>query len=79
MVLADLGGALDSVSASAIGDLHGEERTAHLPVIAYGAPDDFEELEEEREGRLSGDTLVVTDVAVLTHLDQLMERALHID
>ena len=50
--------------------------TTHIPVIAF-ADDTAEQL--QAAARQAGATLVVTDAAVLAHLPQLIEQALHAD
>ena len=75
LVLADLDGEGVEVK-KAIRELGASEETSHIPVIAYGVRDEPGELESVQK---AGATLVVTDAAVLAHLDQLMEQALHIE
>jgi CheY-like chemotaxis protein len=53
-----------------------DPETAHIPVIAF-ADDTAEQL--QAAARQAGATLVVTDAAVLAHLPQLIEQALHAD
>jgi CheY-like chemotaxis protein len=60
----------------AIRQLRGNTSTAHIPVIAYG-PASKTALQEE--ARTSGATLVVTDAAILVHLDQFLDQALQVD
>ena len=50
--------------------------TAHIPVIAV-APSTNEELQER--ARASGAKLVVSDNAIVAHLDQFLEQALQLD
>ena len=50
--------------------------TAHIPVVAF-ADEGADELQSA--GRKAGATLVVTDSAVLSHLPQLLEQALHVE
>lgn len=50
--------------------------TSHLPVIAFA---DDKEAALQAAARDAGATLVVSEVAVLSHLGQLLERALLLD
>jgi len=76
MVMADLHGDLGPEVKRAIESLRAGEKTAHIPVIAYGVPGDPESL---KSVQMPGETLVVTDAGVLAHLEQLMEQALHVE
>ena len=60
----------------AIRQLKKKNSTAHIPVIAY-APASQAALQEE--ARNAGATLVVTDAAILVHLDQFLDQALQVD
>lgn len=50
--------------------------TAHIPVIAV-APASDEQLQER--ARTAGAKLVVSDNAIIAHLDQFLEQALQLD
>jgi CheY-like chemotaxis protein len=49
--------------------------TSHIPVIAICRT---QNLEAQNEARAAGATLVVTDSAVLVHLDQFLDQALEV-
>jgi CheY-like chemotaxis protein len=74
VVLADLSGRQSKVSA-AIARLKQNPATGHLPVIAFSGERDQAELEVARK---SGADLVVTEVALLAHLQQFLEQALEV-
>jgi CheY-like chemotaxis protein len=59
---------------SVIAELRNNPGTAHVPVIAF-ADDGLDEL--MTAAQTSGATVVVNDAAILSHLPQLVERALH--
>ena len=75
LVLADLAATRAKVP-EAIARLRQHAATSHLPVIAFA---------DEKEGALqtaaetAGAALVVSDAAILTHLEQFLERALRLD
>lgn len=75
LVLTDLVATKASVP-EAIAKLRQHPATSHLPVIAFA---------DEREAALraaaekAGAVLVVNDAAILTHLEQFLERALRLD
>jgi CheY-like chemotaxis protein len=75
LVLADLESARESV-CGALARLKQNPATQHLPIIAFCG---------ENAGGLSdaaraaGVTLVVSDAAILTHLPQFLEQALHLE
>lgn len=73
LVFADVAG---KEVCSAVAKLKQGRETAHIPVIAF-ADDQAEQL--QTAAREAGANLVVTDGAVLTHLPQLIEQALHAD
>ncbi len=50
--------------------------TNHLPVIAFA---DEKESALQESARTAGATVVVSDAAILSHLEQFLERALHLD
>jgi CheY-like chemotaxis protein len=59
-----------------IAQLRQNPATAHIPVIAF-ADEATEPLQSA--AREAGATLVVTDAAILTHLAQFIEQALHVE
>ena len=75
LVLADLTSTQANVSL-AIARLKQNPDTKHLPVIAFAGE---QETELQEEARKAAATLVVNEVAILTHLDQFLEQALHVD
>ena len=62
--------------ADAISHLRQEPVTSHLPIIAFAKEKDTV---LQTAARDAGATLVVSDSAVLTHLQQFLDQALHID
>ena len=60
----------------AIAALRANPGTAHVPVIAFA---DETETALQESARMAGATLVVTDAAILTHLEQFIERALQVE
>lgn len=75
IVVADLEARQNNV-CQAIGDLRKNSATAHIPVIAFAAA---AKNALQEEGRAAGATLVVTDTAILAHLDQFLDQALQVD
>jgi CheY-like chemotaxis protein len=73
LVFADLGG---KDVCSVIARLKQKPETSHIPIIAF-ADETANEL--QAAARQGGAALVVTDAAVLAHLPQLIEQALHAD
>ena len=59
-----------------IAKLRADKATAHIPIIAFA-----DEAEESLQAaaRAAGATNVVTDAAILSHLQQLIEQALQVD
>lgn len=75
LVLADLESTRNDVCA-ALARLKQNEATRHLPVIAFSG----EEAGELRAAaKTAGATLIVSEVAILNHLPQMLEQALHIE
>ena len=75
LVLADLESTHQNVCA-ALGSLKQNPATKHLPLIAFtgqNAPD------LQATAHSAGITLVVTEAAILNHLPQLLEQALHVE
>jgi CheY-like chemotaxis protein len=75
LVLADLDSTRENVCA-ALGRLRQNPATEHLPVIAFTG--------QEAQGlqsaaQAAGITLVVNEAAILNHLPQLLDQALHIE
>src|SRR5262249_47578814 len=75
LVLADLESTHQDVFA-ALGRLRQNPATQHLPVIAFTGQDakDF-----QAAAQAAGITLVVSEAAILNHLPQLLEQALHVE
>src|SRR2546422_5565706 len=73
LVLADLESTRDNVCA-AIAQLKQHPATQHLPVIAFCGQT---EGELPAAARAAGVSLVVSEVAILNHLPQFLEQALH--
>lgn len=72
LIVADLTNRRGDVLA-AIGQLLGEESTAHIPVILYAARED----EKLREAALKlGVKVLATDATILPHLNQFIDHAL---
>ena len=75
LVLADLQSGRDDV-LRALTRLKQNPATKHLPVIAFAA----EDTPDLRASAVSaGVTLLVSDVAVLNHLPQLLDQALQVE
>jgi len=75
VVLADLHSAHHDVCA-AIARLKTAPTTAHLPVIAFAGEQAADLLEA---ARTAGATLAVNETALLSHLPQLLDQALHVE
>ena len=75
VVLADLESSRNNV-CQAISRLKENPATRHLPVIGFGV-DGNEAL--QAQGKSAGVSLVASDAALLSHLPQLLEQALHVD
>jgi CheY-like chemotaxis protein len=75
LVLADLESRRNNVCA-ALARLKEHPATKHLPVIAFSGES---AVELQAAARAAGATLVVTQVAILNHLPQLLEQALQIE
>jgi CheY-like chemotaxis protein len=75
LVLADLESSRENVCA-ALSRLRQNPPTQHLPVIAFGgenAPD------LQAAARAAGATLVVSEIAILSHLAQFLDQALQVE
>jgi len=75
LVLADLDSTRKNV-CSALAQLKQNLATQHLPVIAFCAQTEGALPEA---ARAAGVTLVVSEAAILTHLPQFLEQALHLE
>jgi CheY-like chemotaxis protein len=75
LVLADLASTRNDVCA-ALARLKQNLATQHLPVIAFGG-EGAAELQAAAEA--AGATLVVSEAAILNHLPQMLEQALHLE
>jgi len=75
LVLVDLESNRDNVCA-AIGRLKQNSATKHLPIIAFGAET---AAEVQEKARAAGVSLIVGETAILTHLPQFLEQALHVE
>ena len=75
LVLADLESPRNDVCA-AIARLRQHEATQHLPVIAFSGE---ESGELRAAAKTAGATLIVSEAAILNHLPQMLEQALHIE
>ena len=75
LVLADLESTRQNVCA-ALGSLKQNPATKHLPLIAFTAQN-AQDLQAAAQS--AGITLVVTEAAILNHLPQLLEQALHVE
>jgi len=75
LVLADLEPAPDKV-CGAISGLKQNAATQHLPVIAICGEN---AADSQAAARAAGATLVVSDGAIVGHLEQFLEQALHVE
>ena len=75
LVLADLESTRQNVCA-ALGSLKQNPATKHLPLIAFTGQN-AQDLQAAAQA--AGITLVVTEAAILNHLPQLLEQALHVE
>jgi PleD family two-component response regulator len=74
LVLADLVSTKSNV-VEAIKRLRQHAATSHLPVIAFGCDD---APDSQNAAAAAGATLVAGEIAILSHLPQLLERALEV-
>ena len=74
-ILADLASKRGNVCET-IAKLRADKATEHIPVIAFA--DESEEALQSA-GRAAGAKLVVTDAAVVTHLESFIQQALQVD
>jgi CheY-like chemotaxis protein len=63
-------------TCEAITALRQNPATAHIPIIAFAAPQSVAAHEHARQ---AGATLVVNDAALLVHLGQFLDQALAVD
>jgi len=75
LILADLVSTRADICAL-IKQLRNGPATAHVPVIAFA---DDSELALQAAARAAGAALAVSDSALLTHLEQFIERALQVE
>jgi CheY-like chemotaxis protein len=75
LILCDLASQRMAVS-EVIKQLRATPATAHLPIIAFA---DEAEGPLSAAGKAAGATLVVTDAAIIAHLNLLVERALQVE
>ncbi|HEY5910203.1 MAG TPA: hypothetical protein VJA21_06315 [Verrucomicrobiae bacterium] len=75
VVLADLESTRTNV-CQAIAQLRLNPATQHLPVIGFGVDGNAA---LESQGKAAGVNLIASDAALLNHLPQLLEQALHIE
>lgn len=75
LILCDLASRRGAVS-EVIKQLRATPATAHLPIIAFA---DEAEGPLSAAGKAAGATLVVTDAAILAHLNLLVARALQVE
>jgi CheY-like chemotaxis protein len=75
LVLVDLESTRNEVCV-AVARLKQNPSTKHLPIIAFGA-ENSPNLKES--ARTAGVTLIVSETALLNHLTQFLEQALHVE
>jgi CheY-like chemotaxis protein len=75
LVLVDLEATYNDACA-AITELKRHPATRHLPIIGFGASPSAFQLAAARE---AGATLTVGDAALLNHLAQILDQALHVE
>lgn len=75
LVLVDLQ-AVGADPLTAIQRIKSAPATSHIPIIAFSGD---ETVEGHTASREAGATLVVQDQALLNHLPQLLEKALHVE
>jgi len=75
IVLADLASQHVDV-VQVIGKLKQNLATNHLPVIAFA---EEKETALQEAARTAGATVVVSDAAIMSHLEQFLERALQVE
>jgi PleD family two-component response regulator len=75
LVLADLAARRTKI-VEAIAQLRQNPETSHLPVIGFAEENDAA---VQSAARAAGATLVATETAIMTHLQQFLEQALRLD
>ncbi|HVR34720.1 MAG TPA: hypothetical protein VMS21_02595 [Methylomirabilota bacterium] len=75
LVLVDLAPRTETVTL-AISQLRNDPETRHVPLIAFVNDNAAHAMETARR---AGATLVVTDAAIVAHLDHLLDQALHVE
>lgn len=75
VVLADLESTRNNI-CSAIARLRQNTATQHLPVIAFGAE---QSPDLQAAAQAAGVTLIVSEQAILHHLSECLEQALHVE
>lgn len=75
LILTDLVSKRSDICAL-IKKLKGDTATAHIPIIGFA---DEAEADLQARAKEAGATLVVTDAAIVVHLNQFIERALQVE
>jgi CheY-like chemotaxis protein len=75
LVMVDLEPRQEEICA-AIANLKKNSATAHLPIIAFASAS---HVPLQEAARAAGATLVVTDTAILLHLEQFLDQALQVE
>ena len=75
LVFIDLEPRYESI-CDAIATLRRNAGTSHIPIVAFASQQNIQAHEKARQ---SGATLVVNDSALLLHLNQFLEQALHVE
>jgi len=75
LVLADLESSRNDI-CRVIAELRNDAATQHIPVIAVAREGEVSLL---NAARAAGATLVAGDAAILNHLSQFLDQALHLD
>ncbi len=73
-------GALAERACAALRSLHHDATTAHIPVVAFHAARDAEtDARLTQLARAAGAKVVIQESALLAHLEQVLDQALHVD
>jgi CheY-like chemotaxis protein len=75
LVFADLQSTQGDILTS-ISRLRQHPATGHLPVVAFGGEDSAE---SRARVQAAGVTMLVSEAAILNHLSECLEQALHVD
>jgi CheY-like chemotaxis protein len=79
VILLEFGAMTDRV-CGVIRSLRADPATQHIPLVAFTAHRNAKEAAQATaQGQTAGATLVVTDIALLGHLDQVLDQALRVD